>query len=95
MHIPCPPGWGFEPRYSIKVGRLAVESGYFDLYEVEKGALRLTGASEKLVERHKLVPVKEYLRYQSRFRLLKEEQIAEMQARIDAKWEARWSAPGC
>ena len=87
----CPPGWGFEPRYSVKIGRLAVETGYFDLYEVERGEFRLTGASEKLVEKRRLVPVKDYLQTQSRFRLLGEEQIAEIQTRVDAKWNAYWS----
>ena len=91
IHVPCPPGWGFDPRYSIKIGRLAVETGYFDLYEVERGVFRLTGASEKLVEKRRLVPVKDYLQTQSRFRLLGEEQIAENQARVDAKWNAYWS----
>jgi pyruvate ferredoxin oxidoreductase beta subunit len=86
IHTPCPPGWGFEPRYTVKVGRLAVQSGYFDLYEVERGVLRLTGASAKLAEKRQFVPVCEYLRSQSRFRLLGEEQIAEVQARVDAKW---------
>jgi pyruvate ferredoxin oxidoreductase beta subunit len=86
IHTPCPPGWGFEPRYSIKLGRLAVETGYFDLYEVERGEFRLTGASEKLVEKRQLVPVRDYLQSQSRFRLLGEEQIAEIQAQVDAKW---------
>ena len=37
IQIPCPPGWGFEPRYSIKIGRLAVETGLLRLYEVERG----------------------------------------------------------
>ena len=91
IHTSCPPGWGFEPRYSVKIGRLAVETGYFDLYEVERGEFRLTGASEKLVEKRRLVPVKDYLQTQSRFRLLGEEQIAEIQARVDAKWNAYWS----
>ena len=58
IHTPCPPGWGFDPRYSIKIGRLAVETGYFDLYEVEHGVFRLTGASEKLLEKRQLVPVR-------------------------------------
>lgn len=86
IHTPCPPGWGFEPRYSIKIGRLAVETGYYDLYEVEQGDFRLTGASEKLVEKRQLVPVRDYLRTQARFRLLTDEQVAEVQAQIDAKW---------
>ncbi|HQP30991.1 MAG TPA: thiamine pyrophosphate-dependent enzyme, partial [Deltaproteobacteria bacterium] len=38
IHTPCPPGWGFEPRFCIKIGRLAVETGYYDLYEIEYGA---------------------------------------------------------
>ena len=88
IHVPCPPGWGFEPRYTVKLGRLAVESGYFDLYEIERGAFKLTGASQKLVDKRKLVPVREYLRPQSRFRLLTDEQIADIQARVDAKWRA-------
>ncbi len=88
IHTPCPPGWGFDPRYSIKIGRLAVETGYYDLYEVEHGAFSLTGASEKLLEKRRLVPVGDYLQTQSRFRLLAEEQIAEIQARVDAKWGA-------
>ncbi len=90
IHIqsPCPPGWGFDPRYTIKVGRLAVETGYFDLYEIEKGTFRLTGASQKLLEKRRLGPVGKYLKSQSRFKLLTEEQIAEIQAQVDAKWSA-------
>jgi pyruvate ferredoxin oxidoreductase beta subunit len=88
IHTPCPPGWGFDPRYSIKLGRLAVETGHCDLYEVERGQFRLTGASEKLLERQQLVPVAEYLEPQVRFKRLSEEQVAEIQAQIDAKWAA-------
>jgi pyruvate ferredoxin oxidoreductase beta subunit len=88
IHIPCPPGWGFETRYSVKLGKAAVESGYFDLYEIVQGEFRLTGASEKLLEKRKLVPVQEYLKPQSRFRLLTPELIAEIQAQVDAKWSA-------
>jgi pyruvate ferredoxin oxidoreductase beta subunit len=86
IHTPCPPGWGFDTRYSIKIGRLAVETGYFDLYEIERGAFSLTGASEKLVEKRRLVPVRDYLKSQTRFRILTEEQIAGIKAQVDAKW---------
>ncbi|OFW58719.1 MAG: 2-ketoisovalerate ferredoxin oxidoreductase [Actinobacteria bacterium RBG_16_64_13] len=92
IHTPCPPGWGFDPRYSIKIGRLAVETGYYDLYEVERGAFRLTGASEKLLEKRQLVPVADYLKTQSRFKLLTDEQIAQIQAQVDAKWSAYYLA---
>ena len=88
IHTPCPPGWGFDTRYTIKIGRLAVETGYFDLYEVEQGEFRLTGASEKLLEKRPLAPVGEYLKTQSRFRIMTEEQVADIQEQIDAKWAA-------
>jgi pyruvate ferredoxin oxidoreductase beta subunit len=86
IHTPCPPGWGFDPRYAVKIGRLAIESGYYDLYEIEYGKFRLTAASEKLLEKRKLIPVKEYFRSQSRFMTLTDAQIAILQAEIDAKW---------
>jgi len=86
IHIPCPPGWGYDPRYGIKIGRLAVETGYYDLYEIVNGEFKLTAASEKLVEKRKLIPVREYFRAQSRFRILTEEQIADIQKQIDEKW---------
>ncbi len=86
IHTPCPPGWGFDPRYAVKIGRLAIESGYYDLYEIEYGKFRLTAASEKLLEKRKLIPVKEYFRSQSRFMTLTDAQIAIIQAEIDAKW---------
>ncbi|HLA80188.1 MAG TPA: thiamine pyrophosphate-dependent enzyme [Thermoleophilia bacterium] len=92
IHTPCPPGWGFDPRYAIKIGRLAVETGYYDLYEVERGAFRLTGASEKLLDKERLVPVGDYLKTQSRFKVLTEEQVAEIQAQIDGKWRAYYRA---
>jgi pyruvate ferredoxin oxidoreductase beta subunit len=86
IHTPCPPGWGFETRYSIKLGRLAVETGYFDLYEVERGAFRLTGASEKLLEKRQLVPVSDYLKPQARFKVIDEGQLANIQAQVEVKW---------
>ncbi|MBW1892855.1 MAG: pyruvate synthase subunit beta [Deltaproteobacteria bacterium] len=86
VHTPCPAGWGFEPRYSIKIGRLAVETGLFDLYEIEYSKQRLTNASEKLLKK-KLKPVTEYFKTQSRFRALKKDKIEEVQRQVDAKWE--------
>lgn len=84
-HTPCPAGWGFDPRYTIKLGKLAVETGLFDLYEIETGRFRLTGASEKLMGKRRK-PVSQYFKTQSRFRALSDDQIASIQAEVDAKW---------
>jgi pyruvate ferredoxin oxidoreductase beta subunit len=61
IHVPCPLGWGSAPADTIKIARLAVESGLFPLFEAENG--EITG-------RYKLrrrVPVEDYLKPQRRF----------------------------
>ncbi|MFW6081155.1 MAG: thiamine pyrophosphate-dependent enzyme [Desulfosalsimonas sp.] len=87
VHTPCPAGWGFSARYAVKMGRLAVETGLFDLYEREKGEFRLTGASLKLLGK-KRRPVKDYFEGQARFRGLSTGQAEEIQEDVDKKWSA-------
>jgi pyruvate ferredoxin oxidoreductase beta subunit len=85
VHTPCPPGWGFDTRYTIKVGKLAVQTGLFDLYEIENGEFRLTGASKNLVGKSKLA-VTEYFKTQSRFKSLDKNMMKRVQDQVDAKW---------
>ncbi len=86
IHTPCPSGWGMEERLSITVGKMAVNAGLYDLYEVENGKKVLSGPSAKLLKRKELPRINDYLKTQSRFRTLTEEQIAEIQVDIDEKW---------
>ncbi|MHC1636039.1 MAG: pyruvate synthase subunit PorB [Candidatus Methanospirareceae archaeon] len=83
IHIlsPCPTGWRFDPSISIKIGRLAVETGVFPLYEVENGEYRMN------IELEELKPVKEYLRLQGRFAHLSDEIIEEIQKRVIEGYE--------
>lgn len=86
VHTPCPPGWGFEPRYTIKVGKLAVETGLFALYEMENSQLRLTGPSKKMLGKPRL-PVTDYFKSQHRFYSLGNDLINDLQAQVDHTWE--------
>lgn len=61
IHVPCPLGWGSDPAQTIRVARMAVESGLFPLFEARSGAV--TGRT--LIRRK--VPVERYLELQSRF----------------------------
>jgi pyruvate ferredoxin oxidoreductase beta subunit len=61
VHVPCPLGWGSEPSDTIKVARMAVESGLFPLFEAEYG--EVTGRYQL----RRPVPVESYLRLQKRF----------------------------
>jgi pyruvate ferredoxin oxidoreductase beta subunit len=77
----CPTGWRSAPELSIKLGRLAVETGMFPLYEVERGQYRLS------IDFPKLKPIKEYVKLQGRFRHLTDEMIAEIEKRVHAEYE--------
>lgn len=64
IHAPCCTGWGFESAKTIEVGRLAVETALWPLYEMENGEVTKV---RKIKERK---PVEDYLRMQKRFRHL-------------------------
>ena len=61
IHVPCPLGWGSAPADTVRLARLAVESGLFPLIEAEHG--EITGHTRI----RRKVPVEEYLRPQKRF----------------------------
>jgi len=76
----CPTGWRCLPDLTIRIGRLAAETGIFPLYEIENGEYKLN------VSPPKLKPVQDYLKLQGRFRHLSEETIAEIQHRVDKEY---------
>ncbi len=61
VHVPCPLGWGSQPCDTVKLARMAVESGLFPLFQAENGTV-----TDVTPIRHK-VPVEAYLRPQRRF----------------------------
>jgi len=73
----CPTGWRCPPELAIEIGRLAVQTGIFPLYEVEDGKYKLS------VKVPKLKPVTDYLKLQGRFRHLSEETVTEIQDRVN------------
>ncbi|OWW18758.1 thiamine pyrophosphate-dependent enzyme [Noviherbaspirillum denitrificans] len=80
--VPCPLGWGAASHDTIRLARLAVETGLFPLYEAEHGEVV---SSQKIRQR---VPVEEYLKLQKRFAHLFGKQpavdtIARIQAMAD------------
>jgi pyruvate ferredoxin oxidoreductase beta subunit len=77
----CPTGWRSASEETIKLGRLAVETGVFPLYEVENGKYRMTMEIPK-----KLRPVGDYLKLQGRFRHLNDDDIAKVQALVNKEW---------
>ncbi len=76
----CPTGWGCAPDIAIKIGRLAVQTRMFPLYEIENGQYKLGpgGARPR--------PINEYLGLQRRFRHLSEDDVKEIQRRVDEEY---------
>jgi pyruvate ferredoxin oxidoreductase beta subunit len=84
---PCPTGWDFDPRASVEVGKLAVKTGIWPLKEYVDGAVTHTKVPLRRV------PVERYLEKQGRFAHLFEPErnetlLAEIQAGVDAYWDA-------
>ena len=59
--VPCPLGWGSASQDTLKLSRLAKETGVFPVFEAEHGEFT---SSMKI---RRLLPVEEYLRPQKRF----------------------------
>ncbi len=77
----CPTGWRIPPDRAIWIGRLAVETGVFPLYEVVNGKYRMTHEFPE----HR--PVDEYLKAQGRFRHLTPDMIERIQKRVDKEYK--------
>jgi 2-oxoisovalerate ferredoxin oxidoreductase beta subunit len=84
LHVlgPCPPGWLYPTSQSTEIARLAVESRSFPLWECDHGRRRIT-----FHPRHP-APARDYLAAQGRFAHLTEEQVADIQAHVDERWDA-------
>ncbi len=81
IFTPCPTGWIFSPKLTGRVGQTAVKTGYFPLYEIEDGKVRIT----ELIKTRK--PVKDYIMMQGRFALFPPPLIAAMQKAVDDIYE--------
>ena len=80
--VPCPLGWGAEARDTVRLARLAKETGLFPVFEAEAGEI----VSVSRIRRR--VPVEEYLQLQRRFAHLfgdppREDVVAALQAMAD------------
>jgi pyruvate ferredoxin oxidoreductase beta subunit len=76
----CPTGWRCPTDLTIRIGRLAVETGIFPLYEIENGRYKLN------FDFPKLRPVTDYMKLQGRFRHLSEDIIDKIQQRVSAEY---------
>ena len=77
----CPTGWRSATDTVIKLGRLAVQTGMFPLYEVINGEYKMS------LDLPKLKPIKDYLKGQGRFRHLSDDIIEQIQDRVELEYQ--------
>jgi pyruvate ferredoxin oxidoreductase beta subunit len=86
VFAPCPRGWRTPSAQTVEIAKMAVQTGFWPLYEVEDGVWRQT---VKVVNRK---PVEEFLKPQGRFKHLfapgNEALLAEIQADVDRVWDS-------
>ena len=83
LHVfaPCPTGWGTPTDSAIDIGKEVVDSGLWYLAEYEKGEFLLNRNPKEFT------PVGEYLKKQSRFKHLRDEDIDRIIGDRDEKWK--------
>jgi len=87
IHVlaPCPLGWRFETSETVKLAKLAVQTRYFPVYEVENGTYKLS------VKVPKPVPLEEFLKPQGRFRHLFAPEFASHLEELKRQVESNWT----
>jgi pyruvate ferredoxin oxidoreductase beta subunit len=76
----CPTGWRCAGDLTVRLGRLAVETGVFPLYEVENGKYKMS------LDVPKLKPLADYTKLQGRFRHLTPEALSQIESRVVEKY---------
>jgi pyruvate ferredoxin oxidoreductase beta subunit len=89
LHIlaPCPPGWAFPTGETIEMGRLAVKTGIFPMYEIIDGKMFLSKESEHCLDPKKRIPVADYLKRQGRFKHVTQQHIDTYQEYVNNQWD--------
>jgi len=81
IYAPCPTGWRYSPELTIELGRKALDSCIYPLYEVENGVYKVNRKPKTKI------PIKEYMEPQGRFRHLPEEMVHQLQEEVDRNWK--------
>jgi pyruvate ferredoxin oxidoreductase beta subunit len=93
FHIPCAPAWRFPMERTVEMGRLAVETGAWALFEAENGSVEFNLRSKQILDgKVQRKPIEEYLEPQGRFAHLfrpkrDEEALASISRYIEAEWQ--------
>ncbi len=84
---PCPPGWAHATKDTIKVAKMAVQTGFWPLFERVNGKLILSAPSKRHLDKSKRKNVREYLGLQGRFNHFNDEKYKVWENYIEDLWK--------
>lgn len=87
IDAPCPTGWNSDPAITRELGRLAVQTGYFPLFEVENEKLTFSRRSERVRDPERRKPLEEYLSKQGRFKQMTSDDIEALSKDLQREWD--------
>ena len=82
---PCVPGWVYPENKTVEMSRLAVDTCYWPLYEIENGVYKLN-----YDPKDKKLPITEWIKHQRRFKHLfkpeNKDMLDKLQKHVDSEW---------
>ena len=78
----CPTGWRMASDKAIEVGRLAVQTTAFPIYEIEYGKKLTINVKPDVLR-----PLKDYTSLQGRFRHLTDDDLTDIEGRLHDEWD--------
>lgn len=72
---PCPVDWHYDPKYTVELGRLIVQTGIWPLWEYERGKFEITETKRR--------PLEDYLKLQGRFSHVTEKDTEDIKSYIN------------
>ncbi|RDE12748.1 MAG: pyruvate synthase subunit beta [Candidatus Thorarchaeota archaeon] len=92
IFVPCPQAWNYPVEKGVEIGKLAVETGYWILWERVGDKFELSPISKRYQDPAKRKPIEEFLEMQGRFsRLFKptrnEKRLEEFRAFVQHRWD--------
>ena len=76
----CPTGWRYPTDQMIQVSRLAVQTAWWPLFEIQNGVFRLS------YKPREIRPVSEFVKTQGRFRHITDDQMEIIQSKVITTW---------
>ena len=88
IDAPCPTNWKSDTADSIKISRLAVQTGIWPLFEWDRdtGKAIISRPSQKYVDEENRLPLTDWTSLQGRTKSITKEQLKNLESDTERQW---------